>query len=81
MVDILRFTIINTKMARFYEKVGSKQVILGRFFASLGRFVADNRCFFIKKALILLQQSPLSLSYHRTMSLEQLSPNETVVIS
>ncbi|MGN0049538.1 MAG: hypothetical protein ACI37U_11675 [Bacteroides sp.] len=55
MADILRFTIINIKMTRFYEKVGSKQVILGRFFACYGRFVADNRCFFIKKALISVQ--------------------------
>ncbi|MGN0054289.1 MAG: hypothetical protein ACI378_09565 [Bacteroides sp.] len=55
MADILKFKIINTKMTRFCEKVGSKQVVLGRFFALCGRFVADNRCFFIKKALILPQ--------------------------
>ncbi|MCI5664501.1 MAG: hypothetical protein MR319_09455 [Mediterranea sp.] len=41
MADILKFKIINTKMTRFCEKVGSKQVVLGRFFALCGRFVAD----------------------------------------
>ena len=37
-------------MALFCEKVGSKQVVFGRFLASLGRFVADNRCFFHQKS-------------------------------
>ncbi|MGN0052590.1 MAG: hypothetical protein ACI378_00830 [Bacteroides sp.] len=60
MADILRFTIINTKMTRFYEKVSSKQVILGRFFAILGRFVADNRFFSSKKHLFCCNNH----SYH-----------------
>ena len=42
-------------MTRFCEKVGSKQVVFGRYFARCGRFVADNRCIFIKKALISVQ--------------------------
>ena len=42
-------------MTRFCEKVGSKQVVFGRFRAICGRYVADNRCFFIKKTLILPQ--------------------------
>ncbi|MGN0052687.1 MAG: hypothetical protein ACI378_01320 [Bacteroides sp.] len=55
MADIFKFTIINKKMTRFCEKVGSKQVVFGRFRAICGRYVADNRCFFIKKTLILPQ--------------------------
>ena len=47
------------------KKCVQNKLFWGRFFACLGRFVAYNRFFFIKKALILLQQSPLSLSYHR----------------
>ena len=39
--------------------------VFGRFFTLCGRYVADNRCFFIKKALVLLQQSLLSQVYHR----------------
>ena len=45
------------------KKCVQNKLFWGRFFACLGRFVAYNRFFFIKKALILLQQSPLSLSY------------------
>ena len=50
MADILSFTLINTKIAPFCEKLHPIILVFGRFFASLGRFVADNRCFFHQKS-------------------------------
>ena len=52
-------------MAVFCVKAPHFIPVFGRFFALFCRFVADNRSFFIKKALILLQQSLLSQVYHR----------------
>ena len=42
-----------------------KCLILSLFLGVFLHFVADNRCFFIKKVLVLLQQSLLSQVYHR----------------